>query len=414
MSNFVDNTNIAALLEKVINPKIQRQIYGKSLLWQKFGGFGADSDTAIWGEKNVTAAGEGFDFKNSTMYFDIEDGRMATGNIPVQGTVNYGQLSIKQGVVSPVTTTGAFLLDKTVLNIKDAGAIVKPLTQSMNTVINSLSMDLNRQCYGDATATLAYVAASGSSTTVTLKPRSGASTGYNGDIPLFRYFPVGTFVKVGSNAVTTVVSASANSIVVAASQTLVADTAVLKYADATHVAPELDGLGLQISATSTYAGLDVATYGAWVAYSDLNGGTARTMANTKSALNKAVMNVNVVGNGSTLLMNITEAQKFAETQTDNVRLDYTSPFGTGYSGFQFMGGKGTVMVDNDCPDFNAFIVDETFLHRGQLQPLEWEPGTNMGGQRLVGQLDYEYIVSGMWQIYTNLRAAHGIVGNIVG
>lgn len=412
----IDNSNITDYLNKVINPTVKTQIYSKSLLWQMFGGFKADSAEGIYQENNVNGAGVGaYDFKNNTWYITIRNGRVATAGIPVAGTVNYGQLATNQGNISPVITTGAFQMPKSVLNYKDAGAIVKPLTESMSSVVNSLSMDLNRQCYGDGSATLAVVAASGTSTTVTLKPRVTVSTRYNGDINLEDYFPVKTYVKVGSNAVAQVSSSSRNAVVLDATQTLVADTSVLKYnGDGTALSQELTGLQTIVDDTDSYAGIDPATDGSWASYEDNNSSTARTMANTITAMNKAFMRTCKVGKGDSLFMNITAAQKYAESFTDLVRFKYSDDLGGGFAGFDYMGGNARVTVDNDCPDDEVFILDKRNLGRAELWGLQWENGNTMGGTRIAQKLDYEFIASGSWQIYTDVRASHAKLREIVG
>jgi hypothetical protein len=60
------------------------------------------------------------------------------------------------------------------------------------------------------------------------------------------------------------------------------------------------------------------------------------------------------------------------------------------------------------------MVSPDHLFRGELYPLEFEPGSLMQGQRLPNTLNYEVTCDMSGNLGTDLRAAHVLVDNVVG
>lgn len=406
-----DFTQLADILEKDIMPSVKMQLYKKAPLWEIFGGFQADEAAGMI-ENRVNPPS--IEFKNDKIYVTIENGRPNTDGIDPGEKFGYGLVSTDQGYVGFVTPVGAFIIPKSVLRMKDGGAIVNALNYKNKSTTNALAMSLNRQCYGDATATLGVVAASGSSTTVTLKPKNTASTLYNNDIPLaIRNFAVGMKIKVGANAICSVSSISgANSIVVDATQTLVAGTSVIKYNASDAVAAELDGLSLIVDDASTYLTIDVATSASWASYVDANSGAAKAYADGDWDL--AYLQAAVLGDPRYIMCNMTEFKKYGASLVSQKRFSSKEMLSGGWKGLEYMGGNASIIMDPDCPDDKVFFLSPEEMFRAELYPLEFEPGTLGNGQRLVQQLDYEVVMDTACNIGTTVRSAHSLLENRVG
>ena len=415
MSQEVDFSIVADLLTKDIQPEVVPQMYNKAPMWATFGGWQpSKADKMVFEASRVNT--QSVSFQNNTIYTTILTGRMAAGGINTSELVTYGAPGLQQGALSITTQTNAFLIPKQVMNIKAAGTIANTLQFSISESTNSLAMDLNRQCYGDGTATLAYCSGSGGPTTsIDLKPKATASTLYNGDIDLARYFPVGTYIKIGANAVTKVTGATGlNTITVADTQTVVNNTAILKYTASSTLASEMPGLAA-IVGTGDYQSIAVATNPRWQAAKvDTNSGTARTMANTIATLQKNFVACTTTGKPTVLTMNVSNFQAYGATLTNEVRFSKKDMLADGWVGLDYMGGNATIILDPDCPDDRVYTLSPEFLYHAEYQPFQFETGTMGSGMRVTQSLDYEVIGDWMGNIGSNKRSAHAVATNIVG
>lgn len=407
----VDFTQIANILEKDILPSVKVQVYKKAPLWEIFGGFAADEQGNV-SESRVNTPQ--ISFKNNTIYVTIQNGRPAVTNIATGEKFIYGTTPTDQGSITIATAVGAFIIPKAVLNIKAEGAIVNALQFNMKATANALAMDLNRQAYGDGTATLAYTSNSGTSTTtVSLVPKATASTLYNNDIPLaVDFFAIGLKIKIGSNAVTTVTGITGdNTITVADAQTFNQYDAVVKQSGSSTTATDFTGLAAIVN-TTTYMGIDPTVDATWKGQVDTNGGAAKTFAVTD--VDAIFAKANATGSVKFLLMNRTEFTKYGESLTSNVRFTRTEALSGGWQALEYMGNNAMVVLDYICPDDRIYVLSPEALMRAEYQALEFEPGMLQSGQRLVQQLDYEVVADLMGNFVTDLRSANGVLTNRVG
>ncbi len=409
MANVVDFTQIANLLEKDIVPAVELQIYARSILWQQFGGWSADENVAQ--RVNIP----GISFKNNQIFVTTQNGRPTTGAITTGNNFQYGTTPTNQGSLSIATETGAFLIPKAVMNVKNEGAIVDTLQFNIQSTANAMSMDMNRQCYGDGTATLAFVDGSGTSTTtVNLKPKNTASTLYNNDIPLaVRYFTVGMLIKIGTNAATTVTGITGNNtITVTDAQTFTAGNAIIKLDGSSVTALEMTGLGAMVGTGNSYMGINGATDATWNSFVDTHGGTATTL--NVPDIDAAYFNANITGKANFILMNMTEFRKYGEGLTNNLRFLAQDTLYGGWKALEYMGGAAMVVLDYDCPDDKVFILSTDKLFRAEFQSMQFEPGTLGLGDRLAQRLDYEVVADWMGNIGTFVRSSNAVLTNRVG
>jgi hypothetical protein len=407
---MVDFTVLQDTLEKDILPTITRQIYNRSILWQLFGGAAEGTDGSI-SENRVNTPN--IQFLNNQFYVTLETGNMATSSIATGENVTYGEPQLDQGSIAYATATMAFLIPKAILNVKDGGAIVNTLNYTMKSGTRSLTLDLNRQAYADGSATLAYASASGTSTTtVNLQPMATGSlnTNWNGDIPLATFFfAVNGFIQVGSSGIVKVTGITGpNQITVSSPITFSAGAAVVKYTASNTVSSDLTGLA-EIVNTNTYMNINPSVDATWSAnvYNTLGGFNIHNWDNI-------YQQAQITGDVKVALLNKTQYTKFAESLTQYIRYSPVDWLMGGWTGIEYMGGKVSVILDNACPDTDVYMLSPEYLMKGELQPLEFEPGLFSSGQRLPQRIDYEVIADTMANFLTTLRSAHGVLQNQVG
>lgn len=417
---MIDFTQLANIMNKDLRDVIKVQIYERAPMWQIFGGFQADEDGFAEGRVYDGTTPQ-IEFKNNLIYTTIQTGRPSGTSIPVGGTFLYGETPTAQGVLGMSTPVQAFILPKAVMNVKNEGSIVNTVQFNMDAHVNAMAMKLNRQCYRDGNAVLAYTAASnpGSGFTINLAPKATGATFYNGDIPLGeRFFEgssatgIGTYIKIGANTPTYVTATGQNSITVADSQTVVASTAIVKLDGSGATASEFQGLDAMIS-SSVYQGIDPATTSSWQpSIYDGNSGAAKAFA--KGDWNKAYTTVNVYGKVKFLACNISEFDAYGNSLTDLVRFQKNDILAGGWNGLDFMAGNAKILMDNDCPDDKVYFISPEDLMRAEFQPLEWEPGTMNNGQRITQTLNYEMVCDLMGNLSCDKRRAQGALYNRVG
>lgn len=413
----IDFTNLTNFLNKDILPSVKTQTYEEAPMWQIFGGFKAEKDSGEIEELRVNPAS--VSFHNNTLYFTIKTGRMAGTSMAPGEKFPYGTLASAQGSLGIATPVVAFEVPKQVLKMKNEGEILDTIQFSMDEQVSSMAHDLNRQAYGDGTATLAYASGSGTSTTtLNLKPKAAASTFYNNDIPLAEsFFPVGTYIKVGSNTVTTVAAQLGdNQIQTTDAITFANNDAIVKNTASLTTATEFTGLASIVS-TSDYANIAVATNPSWSAQVDTNSGVARTMATAyNTTLESKYIAAQKFRGVEFIIMNATEFQKYGDQLvTYKKTKDLKEVLSGGWKGLEFMGGMCHVFLDYECPDDRAYIISPQDLYRGELQGLEFEPGNGGNlGQRITQQLDQEIVCDTMGNFLADRRRGQGVLTNLVG
>jgi hypothetical protein len=399
---------IADLLNKVIAPKIEPQLYKRAIGWAMFGGFDAEEATGI--RKNVP----GISFANNQLFVTIQTSRAAgTVGIAPGGTLLRGTQQTAQGVLGITTQTGTFMLPKEVLNVKNGtGAIEDIMAFQTAGVINSLAMDLNRQVYADGSATVAFAAAAGSSaTSITIRPKNNTIS--NNDIPLAEYLPVGSRILIGASVVATVTGSTGLNIltITPASTWAVNDT--IRKLDGNTVSPtvatEVTGLGA-IVGTGTYMGINPATVPTWqAARFDDNGGTAKVFS--MPDLNSLWMSAGRVGDPDYVIANLSQYQKFGESLT-SIRAVPNPVLMGGWKGLEYM--NGAVVLDYDCPDDRWYVLTSKELFMGEYQAFEFETGTEGSLLRIAQSLNYEVTGNLMGNIGTQVRRGHAVMTNRVG
>jgi len=399
---MVDFTVLSAVLNKIILPAVTSQMYQKAPMWQLFGGWSAESQAAERANVHVTK------FDVDKIYIPVRASYHSNiVGIGVGEKYNYGDSKLKETYQSIKTLVGSFLIPKQMLNVTDKGAVVKPLVFSTQNLSNDLAMDANRQIYGDGSGVVATTATSGTSaTTVTLTPST------NGDIDYARYLPPGTYIKIGSNAVTTVTDQTGdNTITIAAAQSWNAGDSIVKVTGSNTTSSELSGLKSMVASSGSYQNLDASAAYIWKSYVDSTSETI-TQLNIENKMHTAYFKANKIGKVDWIVLNAKAFQAYGNALASQKR--FTEPkevLSGGWVGLDYMGGNAKVLLDYDCPDDRIYFLSSEDLVFAQFQPLEWEKGTDGTLLKIAQELDYEVTASWMGNIGTVARAAHAVMTN---
>ncbi len=387
---MIDLANVSDLLQKVIRPAVEDQFTTKSLLYQI-------------AKKNFGIS----KWVSDTFYFPVRTQKMGgTIALPDGESLQQGSFKLAQGNGVVKLQTGAFTIGKKALAVKDAGSIVPLLTSASNFITKDLVNDINRQLFGTGDAVLGTVTgATTAVTTVTIVPQGGT----NGDITMEDIVTAGDYITDGAGTgVVQISSVDGNVVTVASAQTY-ADVASIKKLTASGVAAdEIDGLG-ELFANGTYLGLDPATSPSWKAIVDDNAGTPVALAITD--MNNLYTKANKVGNVKYIFMNQTLFAKYGSVLTSQIRFTPENVLGGGWKGLDFMGGNAKVVLDYNCPDDSVIMLSPDKLSIGELQPLQFESGTNGTLLRESGKVSYEVVETALLNLVTFARKAHAILTN---
>lgn len=398
-------TNVSNALKKVLLPYIQDNFDKEHLLL----------DNIKRGD--VT-------FINNTFYAPVRTSRHGgitnlanDGSTLVSGSSSIGQASVNTKIV-----TGTFDISDLVMKATRSkeGSVESILTQQASTLADDFAKGLNRQYFSDGVGVVAQVAGSSSGSTFTVTAvNASVDDGrtidnygtVNNDIAAAKYLQPGNYIGVGS-------AASGSAIILSISNTANGATGTITTSgDSTPVAndpvyivdgdyagagtSEIQGVRAALSSssgTSTYAGIARSSAG-WTPQ----------LGTTAQALTLAEMTDKYIGalefsksgDRFVILMNKTLYSKYGKILTAMRRsVDETELIG-GFSGLQFVAGRGKVGVflDFDVPDGEVVIINLDTWVSCQVDPMEWLEDPNSGSLvRRKDKITYQAVM--VW--YTNL------------
>jgi hypothetical protein len=395
-------SDLNEILEKVIRPAVEDQLYYKTILWNMVGGYNSELGTGE--KKNMGVLKTSMD--NQTFYIPILTAH-SSGAVAIAegGSLIAGKPTLDQAAIPARYETGTFQIDKQTLAVKDAGVAVRQLDFYVRQNTLAMAIDLNRQCYtpnqvGTANATQG----GGGSTTFVFAPS------VNGDIDYTRYTPPGTSLIIGANAAVAVLAILAkNTVQLAVAKTWSIGDVVQKADGAGAAAVELDGLATAVSTSATYQGIAPGSDPAWVAgYVDNPVGAVTLKL---ADMNTAFVQGNRTGEIKYILMNATEFAAYGGLLTPNIRYDYHEVLGGGWRGLDFMGGQAQVVLDYDCPDDRLYFLSPDAFTLGEMSPFEWEKGTDGILLRIQGTLNYEAVGTWFGNLGCFKRSANAFLGN---
>ena len=387
---MIDISAVSAILKKAIAPAVYDQFSSKALLYQI-------------AKKNAGIT----NWVNDKFYFPVRVQRFGgVIALPDGKNLQHGDDSLTQGYASVKLLTGSFEIGKKTLAVKDAGSVVPILTRKTQDLTKDLIVDINRQLFGTGDAVIGTVSgATSSSTSVVIIPQGGEG----GDILAEDVLTPGQYITDGAGTgYVQITAVSGNTVTVASAQSYTDAASIKKLTDDGTAADEIDGLG-ELFANGTYLNIDPTTYPAWKAYVDDNSGSDVALA--LSDMHKAFTAANKLGDVKYIFVNKTLFNKYGSLLESQVRFTPHSVLGGGWTGLDYMGGQAKIVLDYYCPDKSVIMISPKYLTIGELQPLQFESGTNGNLLRESGKLTYEVVESGLFNLATFVRGAHAILKN---
>lgn len=394
-------SDLSDILEKIIRPAVEDQLYAKTILWNMFGGYQADGQSKKDSMPKLNAGVLKTSLDNDAFYIPILTAH-SSGAVAIAegGSLVTGKPTTNQAKVSARYQTGTFQINKQTLSVKDAGVAVRQLDFFMKENAKAMVIDLNRQGYGDGSATIGTANAAGTSSTAFVFK---AST--NGDIDYTRFTPPGTSLKIGSNSAVTVSAITGkNAITLSSALTWAQGDAVKKTDGAGAVATELDGLAEAVSDTAVYQSIDPSTNPSWKAYVDSTSG-ALALAD----MDNAYLEANRTGDVKYIVMNKTLFRKYGGLLQGQIRFTPKDVLGGGWVGLDYMGGKAQIVLDYDCPDDRVYFLSPDSFTLAELSPFEWEKGTEGNLLRVQGTLNYEAVATWFGNLGNFQRSANAVL-----
>ena len=360
-------------------------------------------------------------FINNNFYAPVRTSRHGgVTNLANDGsTLVSGSSSIGQANVATKIVTGTFDISDLVIKATRTkeGAVESLLTQQASSLADDFAKGVNRQYYSDGVGVVAQVQSSTSATVFVATVVKGTGTAVddgrvldtygtvNGDISPTKYLQPGNYIGVGSAASGSaiILSIAGGSVTTSGDPTAVANDPVYvvdgAYAGAG--TSEIQGVRAALSSssgTSQYAGIARSSAG-WTPQL----GTTSQALTLGEMTDKyiAALEYSKMSDRFVILMNRTLYSKYGKILTAMRRAVNETELIGGFSGLEFVAGRGKVGVflDFDVPDGEVEIINLDTWVSCQVDPMEWLEDPNSGSLvRRVDRITYQATM--VW--YTNL------------
>ncbi len=335
--------------------------------------------------------------------------RAASAALPSAGVQEYAEQR-----VSIIRNYGALAIDGDLIeaSASDKGSFARMLQAEIDGTVTDLKNDVSRQLYNDSTKAIAQCGTTSSSATIVLTSPTKVQ---------LKQFHIGMKVDIGTTAdYDTVVADATITAVDRSGGTITIDSAVTTTSShyvsrAGTDGNELTGLREMVAASGTYQNVNPTTYPEWVSTVDDNGGTNRTP--TEALFEKVMEDVNFESDEDINLIvttrgvrrNLAAQYQGQRRYTDSVEIK------AGFSAVTVAAGNVEVplVVDNDCPNNTAFLLNTAHLCQHQMGS-PWSFMDRDGSSlHLVSGFDkYEAYIYNYHQLTTDRRNAHGLLGDL--
>ncbi len=333
--------------------------------------------------------------------------RPAGGQLPTAGRQSY----VEQRV--PITRNyGTIAIDGDVIyaSASDKGSFGRVLEREIKGVVTDLKRDVNRQLYNDSTKAIAQCGVTSSDTEIVLTNPTAAQ---------MLFFEEGMVIDIGTTANTDAIVASAE-ITAVGTNTITIDSSVTTTSShyiyrAGSDANELTGLREIVAASGTLFNVNPSSVAAWKSTRNHNSGTNRTP--TEAIFEKVIEDVDRVSNEAPNLImtshgvrrNLAAQYQGQRRYTDTVQVK------AGFSALTVAAGtvELPIMVDRDCPDNTAFVLNTNHLTHHEMGP-SWS-WMERDGSVLHLKQGYDQYVAQLFnyhELTTDRRNAHAIVEDL--
>lgn len=292
----------------------------------------------------------------------------------------------------------------------NAQAFASALDKEVTGLKDDLSVDQNRQVYGDGSGAVAVVTADGANATTT---QTAMWAQLGGQYDLIDGTTLGNpnpTVKA-SNRQFTAIDNTTNIITYDGADVLAAAGDI--WVRTGSVNREWSGFGVIIKNTGTFENVDPTVEPTWKSVIDANGGTNRPLSEGLMIL----MNDNIRTNGgkvTAMFSNLGVRRAYFNLLSQQRRYTNTQEFTGGFRGLAFTTDQGDIpfVVDINAPKNRIFFVNEGEITLYRERDWSFMDRDGSKWQRVVGFDAYEATMYQYSQIGTHRRNTHGLLSDI--
>lgn len=349
---------ISALLEKLILPMIQDQLFNKTILLKYF-------------KKNV----DWITFNNDKIYITaLTSGHSGVGFTGATGAITVGKSTDQQMVVSSKYGYGSHIIWDSAIQVAKGkpGAIINLVKKLGKDLETEFKKSLNRQLFGNGKGVLTLINGAGAATAT----QTVDST---------RFLRVGQVLEIGTVAEIEAGSADTRTVSTINSKTSVTFTATLTTADNDVIITEgvwnitdgqyeeLDGLTNLVSnntidSGSSFQGISRATNDWTNSFVD-----ATSAVLTEAQIVDLVSDVSEFGTPDLIMTTVTLRNKYSSLLASQKRFMNTVDLKGGFKGLEVSVGEQPIPMvsDYDCPAGNLFVLDTSTFSLAELNKLQF-------------------------------------------
>jgi len=368
-------SQISALLEKLILPTIQDQLFNKTVLLKYF-------------KKNV----DGVTFNNDKIYITaLTSGHSWVGFTGATGAITVGKSTDQQMVVRSKYGYGSHIIwDSAIQTAKGKpGAIINLVKKLGKDLEKEFKKSLNRQLFGDGKGTLTQINGAGSATaTHTVNSTRFLRVGQVLEVGTTTEIEAWTADEVTVATINSATSVTFTSPITTANNDKIIIKGVYNATDSQY--EELDGLTNLVSnntvdAWSSFQGIPRATNDWANSYVD-----ATSAILTEAQIVDLVSNVAEFGDTDLIITTVALRNKYSSLLQAQKRFMNTVDMKGWFKGLEVSVGEQPIpmVADYDCPAWNLFALDTETFSLAELNKLQ-------------------YLADGSWAIMTNVYDVNG-------
>jgi len=340
--DYVLTSVLSEILKKDIAPMVDNQLENETYLLNKIpkdkrNGF---ANNVIY-QTVRTGRNEGIASLSASATTLPQAGRQHRSQAQVAAAYIYGNINIDDRAIEESSSTRA--------------AIIAALTDETDNLKKDIAKDMNRQLFGDGTGKLATVAASSTSTLIT--------------VDSVKYIVPNQKLTINGDAVQVVDVISATTFTVTAAVTVATNETAVK----TDGSADMNGLFLaadDTSFTTTFEGINASTNWWWKSYVNSTAVTHTDAVIMEDLMRTAKTEVDKYGRCSQIITSFELFNKYKRVNVAAQRFVNTMKLDGGF-GEAVMFDNIPVVADIDCQIDTMYFIDWDAISLEKLAPLQF-------------------------------------------
>lgn len=349
---------ISALLEKLILPTIQNQLFEKTVLLKYF-------------KKN----NDGVTFNNDKIYITaLTSGHSGVGFTGATGAITVGKSTDQQMVVNAKYGYGSHIIwDSTIQAAKGKpGALINLVKKLGRDLEMEFKKSLNRQLFGNGEGVLTQINGAGTSTaTHTVDSTRHLRVGQTVEVGTKAEIEAGTADEVTVSTINSTTSVTFTTSFTSADNDRIVTKGVYNTTDSQY--EELDGLGNLVSnetesAGSSFQGIARATNDWTNSYVD-----STSAVLTEAQIVDLISDISEFGDPDLIITTVALRNKYSSLLSAQKRYMNTVDLKGGFKGLEVSVGEQPIpmVADYDCPAGNLFALDTSTWSLAELNKLQY-------------------------------------------